>query len=277
MNIEAFLFFFRNSNSGLHHQKRRILLSALIAVGIALAAGCSPSDSKGLDSPPAEIVISTPQSTEVQAPISHPIEFQTPTPTPAVADTPISHPSEVCTPTPQSEYCSSFQLVEIRKVLINGERVNLTICFSLPSPNPSWVLVRVPGDVSLSDGQHVIPLNSFSFVSFEDRSDPACKMRCDEFKSSLPEDFKIDEAILTVKRIAADFPAKIDWDAVLQELERVAPDLVIEPDRDQPGPGFGVIEMPPGMTNHEAVYLVVGLIEPVVIGPWSIPIQVDTN
>lgn len=267
MNTETFLFLFKNNHSGPHSQKRRNFLSALTAVGIALASGCSPAHPDGLESPPAEIYTSTTQPAELNTPTSQPTKVHTPT----------SHPAEVCTPTPQSEYCSSFQLLEVREVRIKGETISVTICFSLPSSNPSWILVRLPGDVYLSDGQLVVPLNSFSFVSFEDRSDPACKMRCDEFRTLLPQDFDMDQATLTVKRIAADFPNEIDWDAVLQEIERVAPGLVIEPYRDQPGPGFSVIETPPGMTNQEVVYLVDGLIEPVVIGPWSFPIQLDSN
>jgi hypothetical protein len=68
-------------------------------------------------------------------------------------------------------------------------------------------------------------------------------------------------------------PLDVNWDQLLQRIHEVAPSLVIEPMPEQGGPS--VAQTPPGMTDLEAHNLVVGMVEPVIIGPWIMPIDFD--
>lgn len=165
--------------------------------------------------------------------------------------------------------------LDIRAFAVVGNRVTLTICFDLPSDRYDWTMGRLYGDVYLDDGTKTAILSGFTLDKMSKNPISNIKVRCDRSNIELPPGFQVEEAVLTVERIAASIPNNIDWDAELLKLERYAPGIVIEPDRNHPGPGYGLIKYPPGMTAQEASYIVDGLFEPVYIGPWSIPIQVD--
>lgn len=165
--------------------------------------------------------------------------------------------------------------LEISEVEVTGNRIELTICFDPPSDRADWMLGRLPDDVYIYANTHTVILSGFTLASPFNKSSSSDQPRCYRSGSSIPDDFRIDQAILTVERIAATIPSKVDWDAVLEQIELVAPGIVIDPILDQPGPGYGLLEYPPYMTALEASYIVVGLFEPVYIGPWSIPIQAD--
>jgi hypothetical protein len=167
--------------------------------------------------------------------------------------------------------------LEISKVEVTGNRIDLTICFDPPSDRADWMMGRLPDDLYLYDGTHTVILHGFTLASPYNKSGSSAQPRCYRTGSSIPYDFRIDQATLTVERIAATIGNKVDWDAVLEQIELVAPGIVIDPDLDQPGPGYGLLEYPPYMTAQEASHIVDGLFEPVYIGPWSIPIQADSE
>lgn len=193
---------------------------------------------------------------------------------PTVMETPASVPTATLHISPTASAGFAPEL-EIRDVNVSETSIGITVCFVLPSADKDWVLGRLPGDVYLSDGRHTVPLQAFSLVAFEEQSDPASTTRCDRFNSDLPPDFHIEQATLTVERVSASMPDEIDWEQVLERVERAEPGVVIEPMQDEPGPSFAVVETPPDMTDLEAHNLVVGVIEPVVIGPWSVPLAID--
>lgn len=187
-----------------------------------------------------------------------------------------SFPPQTAFPTQTSTAAPSYSpKLDVREISIAQSDISFTVCFALPPSDKAWVLGRLPGDVFLSDGQQSVVLQSFSLVGFEEKSDSAFNTRCDQFTSSLPANFDRNQATLTVKRIAASMPQQIDWDRVLDRVEALAPGVVIEPMPDQGGPSFAVVEVPSGMTDLEAHNLVVGTIDPVIIGPWTVPIILD--
>lgn len=190
---------------------------------------------------------------------------------------PIPTTTPPATPQKTSAYTNDLYdpNLEISDVEVTGNRINLTICFEPPSDRADWMMGRLHGDVYIDDGTHKVILSRFTLESPYNISGSSAQPRCYRSGSSKPGDFQIDQATLTVERIAATIGSKVDWDAVLEKIGLVAPGIVIDPILDQPGPGFAVIETPPGMTALEAHNIVMGLMEPVVIGPWSIPIQVD--
>ena len=163
--------------------------------------------------------------------------------------------------------------LEITRDSLVGSQYSITICFDLPSNRNDWIMGRLAGDVYLSDGTHTVPLTNFSLESLDTKSGSTGRTRCDRSETEIPDGFNFGQATLTVERIAATIPNDVDWDPVIESVEEIAPDLVWYPLDDQPGPGFGMEEPPPGMTAMEAHDLILGLIEPVVIGPWSIPVD----
>jgi len=193
--------------------------------------------------------------------------------TASIEDPTSSTNSQVLSPPPVTiDYSPDL---EIRELIVTETSISFTVCYSLPSSDNSWVLGRLPDDVYISDEIQFVSLQSFSLVGFEEQSDSTTRTRCDRTKANLPTNFQIDQAALTVERIAAAIPEEIDWDNILQQVEMVAPGLEIEPILDQPGPGFAVVNTPTGMTALEAHNLVIGMIEPVFIGPWSLSISID--
>lgn len=189
-------------------------------------------------------------------------------------DTTNSSPNPI---TPMSSYENEpySPHLDIRKVKLVGNRVEITICFDFPTDRNDWTMGRLYGDVYISDGTHTAILSGFTLESMSEDPSSAVRVRCDRSAVDIPTGFHIEQAILTVERIAAAIPNNIDWDAVIQLVEEIAPGIVWDPIVDQPGPGFSIDETPPGMTALEAHDLILGVIEPVVIGPWSIPIETD--
>lgn len=78
---------------------------------------------------------------------------------------------------------------------------------------------------------------------------------------------------LIVDPVTYDVPQAIDWDTVKQRVQVVAPGLEFAPLPDQSGPSVEVIQTPEGMTAEEASNLIVGLVDPVILGPWEIRVQ----
>jgi len=192
-----------------------------------------------------------------------------------VAPSPVQPTATIeAAPLPQGELPYSPEF-EVQTAMYDSGTVRIILCFNIPTAEEDWVLGRLPGDVYLSDMSQVVPLQSFSLVSLDAQSDPESPRRCDRFEASPPAGFDGEQAVLSVARIAASMPVEVDWDQLLQRIHEAAPSLVIEPMPDQGGPSFAVAQTPPGMTDLEAHNLVVGLVEPVIIGPWVIPIDFD--
>jgi hypothetical protein len=116
-------------------------------------------------------------------------------------------------------------------------------------------------------------MSSFTSFSIQPASSGTLARRCDNLLFPLPENFGSHEDTLTIERIAASLPADPDWSGLLHRLQQVAPGIVIEPLEGSGGLSFALIEKPPGMTDLEAHNVVVGIAEPVEIGPWEIPIE----
>jgi len=167
-------------------------------------------------------------------------------------------------------YSPSF---EVTQAIRQNDSVTITVCFNLPDADKDWVLGRLAGDVLLSDGRDQIALDSFTLVSLDQKSAPPPIRRCDLFTADVPASFSLSEARLEVKRIAASMPQSIDWDIVTQRVQHIAPGLEFAPLPDQSGPSIEVIQTPPGMTAEEASNLVVGLVDPVILGPWDVPVH----
>lgn len=172
---------------------------------------------------------------------------------------------------PSAEYSPDF---EVKSIGYDGTVVQLVVCFDLPSSDKDWVLGRLPGDVSLGDGTNEVVMPSFSFVSLDSGNGSAASRRCDEFVVSTPAQLEVESIFLRVERIAASVPPEVDWDLVRGRLQQTAAGLEIEPMPGEGGPSFGLTHVPPGMSDLEAHNLVVGVIDPVILGPWIVPFEI---
>jgi hypothetical protein len=152
---------------------------------------------------------------------------------------------------------------------ISPEQVKVSVCYQLPSES-DWILGRLFGDVTLSDDQGKAVLDDLELLALSD-SPPR---RCDRLFFSRPGGFPPGDYSLTIVRLAATIPEQPDWAALQTALADVAPGLLIERLPGQAGLAFGLIEKPSGMTDAEAADLVVGLAEPVLIGPWVVPVEI---
>ena len=89
----------------------------------------------------------------------------------------------------------------------------------------------------------------------------------------LTPDYQVDGSTLTVQRLAASLPQNPDWIEILRRLEELGTGIVIEPLQGVEGLSFALIEKPDGMEDLEAHNVVVGIADPVVIGPWVLPVE----
>jgi hypothetical protein len=96
--------------------------------------------------------------------------------------------------------------------------------------------------------------------------------RCDRFLFARPGGFQPGTYVLTVKRVAADTPPDPDWAELQNALDEAGTGIVIAPLPDADGMSFALVSRPPDMTDQEAALIVTGMAEPVVIGPWDIPV-----
>jgi len=183
---------------------------------------------------------------------------------------PTAEPEPSPTISEKASYSPDLRVYDVR---VESGNLNIEICFKIPSADKDWVLGRLPGDVYISAGNQDIPMQFFNLVSLEPDGNSTFPLRCDKLVFSAPSDFETKESTLTVERIAASMPSDVDWDDLLHRLDEVAPGLEIKPMPDQGGPSFGIVRTPEGMTDIEAHNLVLGLVEPVIIGPWNIPIK----
>jgi hypothetical protein len=173
------------------------------------------------------------------------------------------------TQTASAPYDPNFEILESS---MEASEARVVACFDLPS-DMDWVLGRLPGDVRLSDGAQTASMTSFTSFSLWPASAGTPARRCDALLFPLPLQFDSSEDVLTIERIAASLPADPDWDLLFERLRQVAPGIVIEPLEDASGLSFALIDKPPGMSDLEAHNIVVGIAEPVEIGPWEIPIE----
>ena len=233
-------------------------LSILFLVTL-IAASCVPGLQPILTKTPLPPT-TAPTNTSLP-PTAAPTSTQTDTPDPTLQSSPAANE-------PYSPH------LEIRDVALVENRLGLTICFDLPSARFDWTMGRLYGDVYLYDGNHTVILSGFTLASPFIKSESPVNPHCDRTQSVIPADFRVEQATLTVKRIAASFNQnEIDWDTLLREVESMVLGAVLEQIPD----GFSVVETPPGMTALEVHDLVVGMMEPVFIGPWSVPIQADSE
>ncbi|MGH2604977.1 MAG: hypothetical protein ACRDG5_00160 [Anaerolineales bacterium] len=118
-------------------------------------------------------------------------------------------------------------------------------------------------------------MTHFSLVSLEPASESAAGRRCDRLAFDLPDGFRATNTTLVVQRLAASLPHDPDWDGLRKMLAEVVPGLVIQPLLGAEGLSFALVQAPDGMTDLEAHNIVVGLAEPVVVGPWTILVDFD--
>jgi hypothetical protein len=177
---------------------------------------------------------------------------------------------------PDAEVSSFSPTFGVQEAIHSEGSISIILCYDIPSSEKDWILGRLPGDVFLSDGSFQVDLLSFTLVSLD--SQPGCisPRRCDRFEAIVPVGFNDTKARLTVKRIAASIPEEVDWYTVTQRVGEVEPNLVFEPMLDQGGPSFAVILTPPGMSDREAHDLILGMVDPVILGPWVIPVEFDS-
>jgi hypothetical protein len=168
---------------------------------------------------------------------------------------------------------SAFSLnPEVKEASIESGEAHATVCFDIPSQQ-DWVLGRLPGDVFLTVAGTEYPMLYFINRSITSPTESVVGRRCDvlvfEFDgSTMPVD-----GIITARRLAASLPEHPDWEALQNTLNIVAPSLAIEALPGVDGLSFGLLHVPGGMTDREAHDIVVGLAEPVAIGPWQISVQ----
>ncbi len=156
---------------------------------------------------------------------------------------------------------------EVVAATISAPDAIVSICYDLPS-ELDWVLGRLHGDVSLSDGSQSVPMSSFTLASLES------SRRCDNLKFNMPADFGSSNLTMVIHRLAASLPADPDWTSLQQRLHENAPGIAIEPLSGQEGLSFALIQKPDHMTDLEAHNVVVGMADPVVIGPWVLQIDI---
>lgn len=151
---------------------------------------------------------------------------------------------------------------------------HIAFCYDLPS-NLDWVPGRLPGDVRLNERASLksFPLSHFDLIEVTPSSGSKRGRRCDNLVFYLGEESWADEYILTVERIAASIPADPDWDQLEQKLVEEQTGIVIERLPDAEGLSFALKEKPTEITDLEAHDIVVGLADPVVIGPWRFTIS----
>lgn len=152
---------------------------------------------------------------------------------------------------------------------VTAREAKVSVCYELPSDS-DWVLGRLLGDVTLSDGVGAAVMDNFELLASSDSP----LGRCDRLFFSRFEGFPPGAYSLTISRLAASLPTEPDWNALQSALAEAAPGLVIEPLLNESGLSFALIAKPPGVTDAEAHDLVLGLAEPVFLGPWSIPIHI---
>jgi hypothetical protein len=150
---------------------------------------------------------------------------------------------------------------------VSPEKVKLSVCYELPS-EADWVLGRLFGDVTLSDEQGTADLDYSEFLALSD-SPPR---RCDRLFFSRPGGFPPGDYSLMIKRLAASISPIQDWPALQRALGEVGIVVATLPDD---GRSFALISRPPDMTDQEASLVVSGMQEPVVIGPWTVPVSLE--
>jgi hypothetical protein len=146
----------------------------------------------------------------------------------------------------------------------------LTVCWD--PPGPYYALGRVPGDVTLSDGSISADLKYYNFIELIPREEGGPDRACGRLTFPLPEGFQCGECTLTIKRLAGITAEDPDWAEIQRALDEANTGIVIEPSVGGDSRDFTLISWPENMTDLEAHYIVVGMLEPVVIGPWVFPV-----
>ena len=152
---------------------------------------------------------------------------------------------------------------------VSPEDLKVSVCYELPS-EADWVLGRLFGDVTLSHDQGTAVLDYFDLLALSD-SPPR---RCNRLYFSRPGGFPPGDYSLTIKRLAASLEPNQDWNALQRALDEADTGIVVAPLPDD-GRSFALIGRPPDMTDQEASLVVSGIQEPVVLGPWVIPISLE--
>ena len=177
-----------------------------------------------------------------------------------------------CAPNQQSYKAPSgnvLQLEVLSAEQTSPEEAKVSVCYELPS-EADWVLGRLLGDVTLSDSQGAASMDSFELLA----SSASPLRRCDRIFFSRPGGFPPGDYSLTIKRLAASLSPNQDWAALQRALDETGTGIVVAPLPDD-GRSFALIRRPPDMTDQEGSLIVSGLQEPVVLGPWVIPISLE--
>jgi hypothetical protein len=162
--------------------------------------------------------------------------------------------------------------ISILSARAEAGKAYVSACFDLPS-DLDWVLGRLPGDVSIASGAEIIPLSYFELLDLKEPTSSQLARRCDRLVFDLPDGFELRGAMLVVQRLAASLPADPDWTQIQGTLADMQAGIIIEPLEDTAGLSFALIEKPSNMTDLQAHNVVVGIAEPVEIGPWILPIE----
>lgn len=155
---------------------------------------------------------------------------------------------------------------------VEAGKAYVSACFDLPS-DLDWVLGRLPGDVSISAGPQVIPLSYFELLALREESDSQPARRCDRLVFDMPNGLEQARGTLAIRRLAASLPIDPDWDHLQRRLEDLQTGIIIEPLDGAEGLSFALITRPENMTDLQAHDVVVGIAEPVVVGPWIVPVD----
>lgn len=169
---------------------------------------------------------------------------------------------------PVGSYEPDFSILSARA---EAGKAHVSVCFDLPS-DLDWVLGRLPGDVSLVNGTSLVPLSYFELLDLREATTSRLARRCDRLVFDLPGDFELRGASLVVQRLAASLPADPDWTRIRETLAELQTGIVIEPLEDSAGLSFALVRRPSNMTDLQAHDVVLGIAEPVEIGPWIIPV-----
>ncbi len=155
----------------------------------------------------------------------------------------------------------------------SGE-ANIAFCYDLPS-DLDWVPGRLPNDVRLNERGRLesFPMSHFDLIRDMPSSGSDLARRCDNLVFYLGQESWADEYILTIERIAASIPSNPDWDELKQKLAEQQTGIVIERLPGAEGLSFALKEKPAEMTDLEAHDIVVGMADPVVVGPWRFVIS----
>ena len=179
----------------------------------------------------------------------------------------------VAPPTPNDVNAS--RVAEVQLIAADwrgGTETWVTVCFDHPTSS-AWLLGRLNEDVTLSDGDHTVPMTSFELIGWRVGESGELDQRCDQIRFVMPSIQPQQEYTLTIQKIAADLPEDPNWEELQQRLDAAGTGIRIESLEDADGFSFALLERPDSMTDLEAHNVVVGMAGDVMEGPWQFKVR----